>query len=131
MHRLFIVLLGIAATTVAATSSSSGDAVAGKQVYASCLGCHSPQRDRTGPRHCGLIGRGAGSVPGFDYSDAMRDSEIVWSAATLDRFLKSPMTYIPGTRMGIRGIKDSDRRSDLIAYLQEMSDSPDVCEVTP
>jgi cytochrome c len=77
------------------------------------------------------MGRVAGSVVGFEYSDAMRDSDIVWNAATLDRFLESPMTYIPGTRMGIRGIKDADRRSDLIAYLQEISDSPDVCEATP
>ncbi|WP_421864266.1 c-type cytochrome [Motiliproteus sp.] len=101
--------------------SMSGDARHGKQLYAQCVGCHSPERHRTGPKHCGLIGRQAGAAAGFDYSKSMRESKLIWSVRTLDSFLFSPLGYIPGTNMGIAGIKDDHDRSDLIAYLIAMN----------
>lgn len=107
----------------------SGDAEAGRQIYDRCVGCHSPERNRTGPRHCGLFGRVAGSVSGFAYSDAMQRSEITWSAETLDRFLESPVTFMPGTSMAFFGIKDPRLRNNLIAYLEDLSNSPKVCEL--
>lgn len=91
----------------------------GAQVYERCAACHALDTDRTGPRHCGLIGRRAGSVPGFSYSPAMRRSKMVWTEANLDRFLKSPLTTIPGTAMGYDGIKNDRERHDLIVYLRE------------
>ena len=103
------------------------DPKAGKQVYASCMACHSLERDRTGPRHCGLFGRHAGTVPGFEYSSAMRKAGILWDMETLDRFLEAPLKVVPGTTMGFAGIKDSKNRRDLIAYLKSASDSPDIC----
>ncbi|MBX3613983.1 MAG: cytochrome c family protein [Burkholderiaceae bacterium] len=86
-------------------------------MYGRCLACHALQYDRTGPRHCGLFGRKAGGVPGFDYSEAMKRSGIVWNAATLDRFLANPLGTVPGTTMGYAGIADARERADLIAYL--------------
>jgi cytochrome c len=101
----------------ASAAWAAGDPQAGEAIYERCAACHSLADDRTGPRHCGLIGRRAGSVPGFDYSPAMKRSRIVWSAATLDRFLASPAATVPGTSMGYDGVKDRKERSDLVAYL--------------
>jgi len=130
--RLSIVILGLAVAAVAAGPiASDGDPVAGKLAYDRCLGCHSPGRDRTGPRHCGLVGRVAGSVAGFDYSIAMRDSDVTWDRTTLDQFLESPLTFMPGTRMGFAGIKNATERSNLIAYLEELSGSSQYCKTKP
>ena len=87
------------------------------QIYARCAACHALAYDRVGPRHCGLLGRKAGSVPGFDYSPAMKRSGIVWNAKTLDRFLAAPLERVPGTSMTYAGIPDARERADLIAYL--------------
>lgn len=77
------------------------------------------EADRTGSRHCGLIGRRAGSVPGLPYSSAMRNTGLVWNEKTLDHFLRSPMKAVPGTSMGYDGIKDDGERQDLIVFLLE------------
>ncbi len=90
----------------------------GEQVYGRCLACHALAYDRVGPRHCGLFGRRAGSVPGFVYSPAMRDSGIVWNAKTLDRFLAAPMRAMPGTAMTYDGVTDAGERAALIDYLE-------------
>ncbi len=102
---------------------SIADPFKGEQVYQRCIGCHSMDRNRTGPRHCGLIGRQAGSVRGYDYSSAMAESDIVWDEHSLDTFLKSPLTVIPGTTMGFSGVAQNQDRRDLIAYLKQASDA--------
>jgi len=102
----------------AAVAAPAGNAARGEALYERCFACHSLETDRAGPRHCGLFGRRAASVPGFDYSPAMRSSGIVWDAATLDRFLAAPTTVVPGTSMGYAGIASAQERADLIAYLR-------------
>lgn len=117
--------LAFAAGAVAATRNAPpGDAAAGEEIYSRCAACHSLAYDRTGPRHCGLFGRRAGSVAGFDYSDAMKVSTIVWNAKTLDRFLADPMGAVPGTSMGYAGVTDPVERADLIAYLEHAGKTP-------
>jgi cytochrome c len=123
-------LAGVALAFVAGTApalaeeaASRGDPKAGQEIYARCIACHSLAHNRTGPRHCGLIGRRAGSVKGFGYSEAMTRSKIVWSAETLDRFLADPLTAIPGTAMVYDGVTDTKERADLIAYLGRVNDS--------
>ena len=106
-----------------AAALAHGDPARGKAVYERCLACHAFAYDRTGPRHCGLFGRRAGSVQGFAYSDAMRHSNLVWGARTLDRFLTNPLKTLPGTAMGYAGIADRQERADLIAYLKRVNDS--------
>lgn len=103
----------------AAASGADAAAERGARVYERCAACHALDADRTGPRHCGLLGRRAGSLPGFAYSPAMRRSAIVWTAASLDRFLRAPLAAVPGTAMGYDGIKDAGERHDLIYYLSE------------
>jgi cytochrome c len=111
------------AAMAAPVASGQGDSKAGEAIYTRCLACHALAYDRTGPRHCGLLGRRAGSVKDFAYSDAMRRSTIVWNRATLDRFLANPLAAVPGTSMGYAGIADRRERADLIAYLEEASRS--------
>lgn len=125
----FLLLLGLISGTMIAVNAAmaEGNAVRGQTVYARCAACHSLSYNRTGPLHCGIIGRRAGSVDGFKYSQAMRESNIVWSPGTLDTFLKSPMNMVPGTTMGYAGIPDENDRSDLIAYLQQAGRSADTC----
>ncbi|WP_438860372.1 c-type cytochrome, partial [Achromobacter spanius] len=96
-----------------------GDARRGEEIYGRCLACHALAYNRTGPRHCGLLGRRAGSVPGYSYSQAMKQSGIIWNEQTLDVFLKNPMAAVPGTSMGYAGIADAGERADLIAYLKQ------------
>lgn len=102
-----------AATTISAAYAR------GALIYERCAACHALEVDRTGPRHCGLIGRRAGSIPGFPYSPAMRSVSLVWNEKTLDHFLRSPMKAVPGTSMGYDGVKDDGERRDLILFLRE------------
>ncbi len=99
--------------------AAEGDPAAGEQIYKRCQGCHSIDRNRVGPMHLGLFGRKAGSVEGFNYSKAMRESGIVWDEATLDKFLENPRGTVPGTKMTYAGVKDAQERADLIAYLRQ------------
>ncbi|WP_307704221.1 c-type cytochrome [Variovorax paradoxus] len=116
----------MAAGTLAASAHAwaLADAVRGEQVYARCLACHALAVDRVGPKHCGVFGRLAGSVPGFSYSQAMKKSKIVWNDKTLDRFLANPLALVPGTAMTYDGVPDPSDRADLIAYLKQANQTP-------
>jgi cytochrome c len=99
-----------------------GDAERGRQIYERCQACHSLERNRSGPKHCGLAGRKAAGVEGYRYSRALQEAGIVWSAETLDRFLEDPLGTVPGTRMAYAGVKDGQERADLIAFLLQAPD---------
>ena len=123
-------LLAVATLSVSSIAKASSqqpqtgdlaDPVHGKTVYERCKACHSLSRNRTGPKHCGLFGRKAGTINGFDYSDAMRNSNLIWNQKTLDAFLTSPFKTIPGTTMGYGGVWNIKDRADLIAYLKKAS----------
>ncbi len=103
------------------------DLAAGEASYAKCMGCHSPEYNRTGPLHCGLLGRESGAVQFFDYSEAMRGAGLIWNAETLDRFLAAPLEMVPGTSMGFAGIADDEERRNLIAWLATLNSSSDEC----
>ena len=111
-------LLALALAGGAGLAQAAGDPVHGEQVYHRCQGCHSIDRNRIGPMHKGLFGRKAGSVPDFDYSDAMKNSGIVWTEVTLDQFLQGPRKMVPGTKMTFVGVPKPQDRADLIAYLE-------------
>lgn len=96
-------------------------------MYARCIGCHSPDRHRTGPRHCGLVGRVSGTAAGYDYSAAMWEAAITWNAETLDDFLQAPLAAVPGTTMGFAGVADAGERRDLIAYLATLTRTSEQC----
>ena len=113
------------ALCAAAPAAAAADAQRGEQIYARCLACHALAYDRVGPRHCGLFGRLAGSVPGFDYSTAMKNSKIRWNDKTLDRFLATPLAMVPGSTMTYDGVPDAKERADLIAYLKRANQTPE------
>lgn len=105
---------------VAAAGAGAALPSRGEQLYGRCLACHSIEQHRTGPAHCGLFGRKAGSAPGFaHYSQALRRSGIVWDERSLDRFLADPMGAVPGTNMTYLGVNDARERAELIAWMKE------------
>jgi cytochrome c len=116
-------LAALAFAAMGAYEAQGADPKRGEEIYSRCLACHALAYDRTGPRHCGLFGRRAGSVPGFAYSRAMKRSGIVWNAKTLERFIADPLKTVPGTAMGYAGVKDARERADLIAYLDSAGKS--------
>lgn len=110
---------------VTGPASAAPDAVRGEQIYVRCQACHALSYDRVGPRHCGLFGRTAGTVPGFTYSPAMKSSRIVWNDKTLESFLTSPLKMVPGTAMTYDGVPEAKDRADLIAYLKGADKTPE------
>ncbi len=127
-------LVGLCVTAPAMLAAPSPNAAAlqrGAQIYARCAACHAVETNRTGPQHCGLFGRHAGTAPGYDaYSKAMRDSKIVWDARSLNVFLQAPTQVVPGTSMGYAGIKDPQERADLIAWLHQATQAGKSCTVS-
>ena len=108
-----------------AISPAPSEIAAGQEIYERCAACHSLDRDRVGPRHCGIFGRRAGSVSGFGYSEAMRASGIVWDRQSLDRFLADPLGTVPGTFMTYAGVQDADERAQLLAFLEVATRGPE------
>ena len=111
--------LGLTATTVGAADGP--DANRGKQVYAACAACHSPdQPTKLGPDLRSVMGRTAGTRPDFRYSRAMKNSKIVWTGESLDQYLADPQGTIPGNAMPYPGLPDDKQRQDVIAYLKTL-----------
>ena len=125
MRPLAAAMALASALAIAPGVARAADAVRGEQLYARCAACHALASDRVGPRHCGLLGRRAGSVPGFSYTDAMKNSKLIWDDKTLDRFLAKPMAVVPGTSMTNDGVPDAQDRADLIAYLRKAGSGPE------
>jgi cytochrome c len=101
--------------------SAAGDAAKGEKVFAKCKACHTIEagKNRVGPSLAGLFGRTAGTVEGFKYSDAMKNSGIVWNEETISQYVEAPKTYIPGNKMAFPGLKNLEDRDNLIAYLKQ------------
>jgi cytochrome c len=104
-------------TKTAGDAKAMGDAKRGEEAYQRlCVGCHSIEQNRIGPRHRGVVGRRVGGVEGFKYSDALAQSKLTWDAALLDRWLTDPEAAIKGQRMAFR-VSSPEIRADLIVYL--------------
>jgi cytochrome c len=119
-YRVTLSLLASAIALVIAVPAHAQDAAAGEKVFkANCGICHSPQpgRNLIGPSLFSVANRHSGEIPGFHYSDANRNSGLIWNVATLDRYLAGPRELVPGTKMTFPGLKDAQQRADLIAYL--------------
>ena len=97
----------------------TGDAAAGETVFAQCRTCHLVEEGKNGvgPSLYGVIGREAGSIEGFNYSDANANSGITWTPEVMFEYLEAPREYMPGTRMAYPGLKNPQDRADVIAYL--------------
>ena len=111
-------LLAVGMVMALPTFAMAQDAANGESVFKKCKACHGLDgKNKVGPALNGVVGRKAGSVEGFNYSDAMKNSGKTWDAATLDAYLADPKANIPGNKMVFVGVKDEKDRKDLIAYL--------------
>ena len=103
----------------AAIGGAKDDTIAGQSAFEKrCTGCHALDHEKTGPRLAGVVGRKAGTVSGFPYSDAVKKSEVVWTETILDKWLTDPETVIPDTDMAFR-LDNSVERGAIIAFLKE------------
>jgi len=113
------------ALALAPAAWAEGDAKAGQRVFNQCRACHTldPGKNRVGPSLAGVFGRKAGTLEGFNFSKAMRESGVVWDEETLDQYLAKPRDFMPGNRMSFAGLRKPEQRADLIAYLKEATKS--------
>ena len=103
-----------------AYASLTGDPVHGEKVFLQCKACHTIEagQNRLGPSLHGIIGRTAGQVPGFSYSEANKTSGIKWTEEELFTYLEHPQKTVPGTKMTFAGLPQAQDRADVIAYLK-------------
>jgi cytochrome c len=105
-----------------ATALAAGDPTAGQTVFAArCAACHSTKADdnKIGPARAGIVGSKSGTVPGFNFSTAMKDANVTWDDAELDKFLANPAGDVHGTKMFVNLPSESDRQN-VIAYLHTL-----------
>jgi cytochrome c len=98
------------------------DVAAGEKDFFVCRACHQigpTAKIAVGPVLNGVIGRKAGTYPGYNYSPANKDSGIVWTPEELDKYLTNPQAVVPHTKMIFPGLKDEQKRKDVIAYLAQ------------
>ncbi|HWI78088.1 MAG TPA: c-type cytochrome [Ramlibacter sp.] len=120
MNRFNKLLPAAACWACLTAAHADGDAAHGKQLYAvRCAICHSIDYNGVGPTHKNLIGRRAGTVQGYAYSDALKNSSVTWDEANLKRWLTDPEKFIPGQRMFVL-IPDAQDRADIVAYLLQV-----------
>lgn len=106
----------------AAPAVRAQDAGQGELVFKrNCAICHTVEagKNKIGPSLAGVVGRKAGSAPGYSYSDANKNSGITWSDAELDKYLTDPRGVVPGTKMLFAGLKNPEDRKAIIAYLNQ------------
>ena len=115
------------AATGAHAQDITGDPEAGEKVFKKCQACHAADeaKNKVGPHLMGVIGRQAGTVEGFKYSDAMIEAGeggLVWDVASLSEYLVKPRDKVKGTKMAFAGLKKEDDIANVIAYLNEHDD---------
>jgi cytochrome c len=102
--------------------AAAADIAAGAKIFQKCKLCHTTEaggRTTLGPNLHDMFGRRAGSAPGYNYSEAMKNSGIVWTDEALSHYLRDPKDAMPGNRMAFPGIKDDREMADLLAYLKD------------
>ena len=115
-------ILVVALAAVAPGAAVAQDAAGGEKVFAQCRACHQvgeTAKNGVGPVLNGLFGRKSGTVEGYNYTEANKNSGIVWDDATFADYIKDPRAKIPGTKMVYAGLKDEARIKDLTAYLKQ------------
>ena len=120
--KYFFVITGILTVMLIFSIANAADPVNGKKVFKKCAACHSLQegKNKIGPSLHNLLDRKAGSVEGYKYSKAMKNSDVVWDEESLDKFLIKPRKFIKRTKMSFLGIKKKSLRDDLISFFKQL-----------
>ena len=120
----------LAGASMAALVSSAGDEARvcdqtrGQQVFVKCQPCHTAESGGphvVGPNLNGVIGRKAGTAPGFNYSHAFREADFTWDREKLDRYLADPAAFVDSNWMPFTGLKRSEDRQDIICFLEDQA----------
>lgn len=120
-------LLATILITAGLGGAQAQDAAAGQKVFIVCKTCHrvgDAAKNAVGPVLNGLFGRKSGSVDGFNYTPANKNSGITWDEATFAEYIKDPKAKVPGTKMAYPGLKDEQKIKDLIAFLHQYDKAP-------
>ena len=115
-------LLLINSLVTSSAALAAGDPAAGEKVFAShCAVCHAtaPGENKIGPSLAGVVGSKSGTVPGYDFSPAMKNANVTWDDANLDKFLANPTGFIQGTKMFVNLPNETDRQN-VVAYLNTL-----------
>jgi cytochrome c len=122
MKQLTLRTLIVIASAAASSAALAQDVAAGKTSFNKCLACHAVgegAKNKVGPVLNGLNGRKSGTVEGYSYTEANKNSGITWDEATFKDYIKDPKAKIPGTKMVLAGIKNEQEASDLWAFLAQ------------
>jgi len=107
-----------------AQDKSPGNADAGALIFKRCMACHAVGPDAkngVGPVLNGVVGRAAGTYPGYNYSAANKNSGLTWDEPTLTTYLHAPRKLVPGTKMTFAGLSEDQEIADVIAYLRQFN----------
>lgn len=120
-----IALLGVSLVVLAAGPARAQDAAAGEKAFIVCRACHQigpGAKSAVGPVLNGIVGRKAGTYPGFDYSPANKNSGITWTEPELQKYIADPQKVVPGTKMIFPGIKNPQKVNDVVAFLKQFNE---------
>ena len=111
---------GTATTSEASPAATVADAK--PAAFAQCAACHAvePGKHGVGPSLAGVYGTKSGEIPGYAFSDAMKNANLTWDDKTLETYLTNPMKVVPGTKMTYAGLADAEQRKAIIAYLKTL-----------
>jgi cytochrome c len=123
MKLFSMTVIAVLGAALATSAYAGGNAANGATLFGRCEMCHANTKgapNKIGPNLFGVVGRKAGTYPGFSYSAALKNSGIVWTDAKLDTWITSPAAMVPGTSMAFSGISNAGQRADIIAYLDTL-----------
>ncbi|SKA31957.1 cytochrome c [Enhydrobacter aerosaccus] len=113
----------VLASTPAAFAQDKHEAEEGEKLFKRvCFTCHTSEagKNKIGPSLFGVVGRKAGTEAGFNYSSAMKESNITWNADSIDQYLTDPKKFVPGNKMAYAGVKKAEERKEIISYLSTL-----------
>jgi cytochrome c len=122
MRKLTLSALAVATSICGASTALAQDVATGENSFKKCMACHSigeGAKNKVGPVLNGLDGRKSGSVEGYSYSDANKNSGITWNKEQFLEYIKDPKAKIPGTKMAFAGIKNEKEAEDLWGYISQ------------
>lgn len=126
MRTAGLAAVALATLGLTSTIASAQDVENGQSLFRQCRACHqigANAKNLVGPQLTAIVGRKAGTVEGFNYSEANKAAGakgLVWDDTQLMAYLENPLQFMPGTKMAYAGLKDEADRKDIIAYLKSV-----------